>query len=127
MATKTLNSRIILKHDTEENWLKAENFIPKQGEIIVYDIDDGYNYERFKIGDGVTNVNVLPFNGEWNENVQSDWNENDETSDAYILNKPEIATDDDIIALMQEVDAFPVVMDESGAIMTDEDEAILLA
>lgn len=60
-------------------------------------------------------------------NVQSDWNENDETSDAYILNKPEIATDDDIIALMQEVDAFPVVMDESGAIMTDEDEAILLA
>lgn len=39
----------------------------------------------------------------------------------------EIATDDDIIALMQEVDAFPVVMDESGAIMIDEDEAILLA
>jgi len=38
-----------------------------------------------------------------------------------------LATDDDIIALMQEVDAFPVVMDESGAIMTDEDEAILLA
>lgn len=36
------------------------------------------------------------------------------------------ATDDDMIALMQEVDAFPVVMDENGAIMTDEDGSILL-
>ena len=39
----------------------------------------------------------------------------------------EIATDDDILALMMEVDALPVVMDESGAIMTDEEGAILLA
>lgn len=69
MATKTLNSRIILKHDTEENWSKAENFIPRQGEIIVYDVDDGYNYERFKIGDGVTNVNALPFSGEENSTL----------------------------------------------------------
>ena len=58
---KTLNSRIINKHDTEANWLKATNFIPKQGELIVYDIDDNHNYERFKIGDGVTNVNNLIF------------------------------------------------------------------
>lgn len=61
MATKTLNSRIILKHDTEENWLKAENFIPKKGEIIVYDTDEIYDYERIKMGDGITNVNTLPF------------------------------------------------------------------
>lgn len=39
----------------------------------------------------------------------------------------ETATDDDILALMMEVDALPVVMDESGAIMTDEEGAILLA
>lgn len=61
MAEKTLNSRIIHKHDTEENWLKATNFTPKQGEIIVYDIDASHTYERFKIGDGKTLVSALPF------------------------------------------------------------------
>jgi hypothetical protein len=29
--------------------------------LIVYDIDENYNYERFKIGDGSSNVNDLPF------------------------------------------------------------------
>ena len=29
--------------------------------MIVYDIDTNYNYERFKIGDGQTNVVDLPF------------------------------------------------------------------
>ena len=61
MAEKIFNSRLIHKHDIESNWLKAVNFTPKQGEIIVYDIDDNYNYERFKIGDGITLVNSLPF------------------------------------------------------------------
>lgn len=60
-GNKTFQSRIVHKHDTEENWLKATNFIPLQGEIIIYDIDDNYSYERFKIGDGITNVNSLPF------------------------------------------------------------------
>lgn len=61
MSEKFLNSRIINKHDSADNWSKATNFVPKQGELIVYDIDDNYNYERIKIGDGVQNVNVLPF------------------------------------------------------------------
>lgn len=61
MAEKNLNTRIINKHDTEENWLKAANFIPKAGELIVYDIDSNHNYERIKMGDGITNVNNLPF------------------------------------------------------------------
>lgn len=61
MAEKSLNSRIINKHDVEANWVKATNFIPKQGETIVYDIDENYTYERFKIGDGITLVNDLPF------------------------------------------------------------------
>ena len=58
---KHLNSRIQHKHDTEANWNKATNFIPKQAEIIVYDVDDNYFYERIKIGDGVTPVTNLPF------------------------------------------------------------------
>lgn len=62
MATeKTLKTRIVHKHDTEANWKKATSFTPKQGEIIVYDKDTAYTYERIKIGDGSTNVNNLPF------------------------------------------------------------------
>lgn len=61
MATKTLNGRVISKHDIEENWWLAENFTPQMGEIIVYDPDENYNYSRIKIGDGVQNVNDLPF------------------------------------------------------------------
>ena len=58
---KTLKSRIIHKHETEANWNKATNFIPLIGELIIYDRDDNYTYERFKIGDGITNVINLPF------------------------------------------------------------------
>lgn len=61
MTEKRLNTRLVNKHDIQSNWEKAANFIPLQGEIIVYDIDDKYSYERIKIGDGVTNVNYLPF------------------------------------------------------------------
>ena len=61
MAEKVLSSRIIHKHDVAANWSKATNFVPKQGELIVYDIDADYVYERIKIGDGTKNVNALPF------------------------------------------------------------------
>lgn len=70
-------ARIVHKHDIEANWLKAVNFTPLQGEIIVYDIEydssgaplslEGtgrkwyYAHERFKIGDGKTKVSDLPF------------------------------------------------------------------
>lgn len=85
MAEKNFNTRIIHKHDTEANWLKAENFIPKKGELIVYDKDVNYSYSRFKIGDGETFVNNLPFSME-----QSDWNQTDEAQPDYIKNKPEL-------------------------------------
>lgn len=61
MSEKTFNSRVVHKHDTEANWLKATNFYPKQGEIIVYDKDDTHGYERLKVGDGTTLVSHLPF------------------------------------------------------------------
>lgn len=61
MAEKNLKTRIVHKHDTAANWAKATGFVPRQGELIVYDKDSTYSYERFKIGDGVTNVNSLPF------------------------------------------------------------------
>ena len=56
MAVKTLNTRIVNKHDTSTNWNKATNFKPKAGEIIVYD-----DLNKIKIGDGVSTVSALPF------------------------------------------------------------------
>lgn len=58
---KRIKSRVINKHETEADWKKAVNFIPEKAEHIVYDIDENYDYERLKIGDGVTPVNDLPF------------------------------------------------------------------
>lgn len=78
----TLRTRLVNKHDIEANWLKAENFTPLQGELIVYDIDENYNYERIKMGDGVTNVNALPF-----ISPQADWNQNDENAPDYVKNR----------------------------------------
>ena len=61
MAEKIIfNTRIVQKHDTELNW-NLTDFIPKQGELIVYDADENYNYERLKIGDGKTAIINLPF------------------------------------------------------------------
>ena len=60
MTEKILNTRIINKHETQSDWEKS-SFIPKQGEVIIYDIDANYSYERMKIGDGVSTVNQLPF------------------------------------------------------------------
>ena len=58
---KEFFSRIVHKHDTEANWNKATNFIPLQGEIIIYDIDQNHNYSRVKVGNGATTVTNLPF------------------------------------------------------------------
>ena len=119
MAEKNINARIIHKHDTEANWNLATNFTPKQGEIIVYDVDATHAYERFKIGDGVTNVISLPFvtsigisgasagqiikvkevdnlgrptTWEVADQAQSDWTQNDASKPDYIKNKPVLGT-----------------------------------
>lgn len=50
------NARVVMKHDVQVNWDKATNFVPLEGEIIVYD-----DLNKIKIGDGITNVINLPF------------------------------------------------------------------
>lgn len=40
MNEQIFNTRIQQKHDIEANWLNANNFIPKQGELIIYDADE---------------------------------------------------------------------------------------
>ena len=83
MAEKTLNTRVQMKTDTEENWLKAINFVPKEGEIVIYDSDSNNPTPRFKIGNGVTVIGSLPFVA-----AQADWNITDESNSGYIKNKP---------------------------------------
>lgn len=61
MAQKNFNTRIQLKNDIESNWSQATNFVPLKGEIIIYNKDYNYDYERIKIGDGATTVTNLPF------------------------------------------------------------------
>lgn len=129
---KIFQSRIQLKHDIEENWSKATNFIPKVGEIIIYDIDENNSIARFKIGDGITNINSLPFVshhevisylpqelteeqkkqardniGSGDPQIQTDWNQNDETAVDFIKNRThyeEVVTDDiDITGLEYDI------------------------
>lgn len=52
-------SNAVVKVDTEENWLKAVNYVPDNFTIIVYTYESGA--PKVKIGDGATAVNELPF------------------------------------------------------------------
>lgn len=61
MADRNINCTLISRHDSEENWVLAKDFIPRQGEIVIYDADQLHNYERVKVGDGKTVVGDLPF------------------------------------------------------------------
>ena len=61
MAEKRIIGRAVQKHDIEKNWKFATGFTPMAGEVIIYDPDASYPYSRMKIGDGVHNVNSLPF------------------------------------------------------------------
>lgn len=59
---KDFYTRIQLKHDVESAWnLVAETFAPLPGEVIIYDVDDDYDYPRIKVGDGTTKLANLPF------------------------------------------------------------------
>lgn len=68
--------RMQQKRGLEIDWIKAKNFIPKDGEIIIYEPEQStpsteealllgreyaITYARMKIGDGSTPVNNLPF------------------------------------------------------------------
>lgn len=61
MASNTIKTRIQLKNDTEANWDRAINFVPREGEVITYSADDTHPFSRLKVGDGSTTVFNLPF------------------------------------------------------------------
>ena len=74
MASKTVNTRIQLKSDTEAHWNQSAllqdggtkttgtTFVPLAGELIIYSPDNGSPaYCRLKVGDGTHSVPQLPF------------------------------------------------------------------
>ena len=104
MAEKTLKTRIIQKHDTEANWLLATNFTPMNGEIIIYDEDDNYDYKRIKIGNGINNVNDLDFvvnKEDIPTQIQANWDQGDETALDYIQNRTHYKYLDELIPLTE--------------------------
>ena len=44
MAETTIKTRVLQKHASEAEWANAADFIPKNGEFIVYDTDSTHNY-----------------------------------------------------------------------------------
>lgn len=105
------NARFCPKGDTEANWNKAVGFVPLDKEIIIYKKDETHSAARFKVGDGKTVVQELPFSGtdveaieklmeergelliEYIDNAvaalpQADYEQNDPTAKDYIKNRP---------------------------------------
>lgn len=101
MTTKKFPARFVLKGDVEAHWEKAVDFIPLDKELIEYKPDEDHEMPRFKIGDGKTRLNDLPFIVDANGGLVSrdwvikyvskcrpDWNQDDETAADYIKNRP---------------------------------------
>lgn len=62
LPDRIFNVRIKLRNDSHINWnKKAETFVPMDGEIVIYDVDDSHDFQMIKIGDGITTLGKLPF------------------------------------------------------------------
>jgi hypothetical protein len=57
---KKMKGKVVFKHETEADWLKS-NYIPNEGEMVLYDEDNNYDYKRTKYGNGKDKVKDLPF------------------------------------------------------------------
>ena len=58
--SSTINTRIQLKHDTTENWNNAVGFIPKPGEVIIYDDYEIKNYTIEEYGEIIEKTVFIP-------------------------------------------------------------------
>ena len=96
---KQLKTRIQHKIDTYAHWELAKNFIPLEGELIIYTTDEnGDDKIGLKIGNGVDFVGDLSFvetaaaggagGGAATPQIQSDWLQENSSKKDYIKNKP---------------------------------------
>ena len=69
LIDKYFNVRVQLRNDDYSNWEKQKDFIPKEGEIIIYNIPTKArdkriaeaSFQLIKIGDGIKPLKDLPF------------------------------------------------------------------
>lgn len=73
---KKFKAKVIHKCETEADW-ELSSYIPDEGEIVTYKIDENFSYERVKLGDGINKVKDLPF-----------VNDSQQKSIDYLLGKP---------------------------------------
>ena len=107
MPEYKLKTRIQNKYKTLVEWnsIQEGEFIPLKGEVC-YAVDNGTLYQ--KIGDGTTDFTKL----DWlfSKAIQSDWDENDPTSSAYIKNrickidKAEVPVEDRLLSQTSKID-----------------------
>ena len=57
---KKIKAKFIPKHEKEVHWLQS-SYIPDEGEMVLYDPDENYEYTRVKYGDGKRTITELPF------------------------------------------------------------------
>ena len=60
---KQIKGKVAFKHEKEENWNRS-NYIPENGEQVIYEPDDNHISPRIKIGNGIDKVKELPFTSE---------------------------------------------------------------
>ena len=58
--SSTVNARIQLKHDTTANWNKTTGFVPKAGEVIIYDDYEVKSYTVTEYGQTVEKTALIP-------------------------------------------------------------------
>jgi hypothetical protein len=106
VINKKVKAKVVHKYELEKDWNNS-SYIPQIGEVVFYAPETNEHgepdftkvpenetrepiiYTRQKNGDGVNKVKDLPFSA-----LQADWKQTDETSKAYILNKPSINEDE---------------------------------
>ena len=127
LKDKSTAANIVVNHQGNIKYISTSNsseYIPT----------GDYNPATKKyVDDSVSEVSVLVGDTSVSEQINTaitnsvaDWNQNDKTAADYIKNKPDIATDDEIISMLTEEDMLPVVADSDGAILADESDNILL-
>lgn len=122
------NLKSVPFHATAAEWELAplNAYVPKQGEIVVYDKDENHDYIRIKIGDGINNPNGLDFYaGSWNDLVDKPFGETTVKGDTLTWDgntEGLVSTDDfsEVLGTLYKIsDAVPTLEDcISGATYT---------
>lgn len=106
--------------DTDGN-LQRKQINANQAEALLgYEITTALNASDVEIPTSKAVIDILD-----ERIVQPDWLQTDDTQMNYIQNKPSIATEDDILALLASYNIVTPMMDTTGYTYVDIDQKIL--